>query len=116
MKYVVKNRKLTSWVREVAAMCQPDAIYWCDGSTREYDHLMDQMVAIGAAIPLAKRVNSFLFRSDPSDVARVEDRTYISTGTKTEAGPTNNWIDPDQLKQTMLKLYDSCMKGRTAAY
>ena len=113
MTYVVENQRLISWVREVADMCQPDAVYWCDGSTREYDRLMTQMVATGAAVPLKKRANSFLFRSDPSDVARVEDRTYVSTGAEVEAGPTNNWIDPDSLKQTMRKLYEGCMKGRT---
>jgi len=113
MSYVVTNAKLIAWVREAAALMQPDAIYWCDGSKAEYDRLMAQMVASGMATPLAKRPNSFLFRSDPSDVARVENRTYISTPSKEDAGPTNNWIAPDELKQTMTKLYTGCMKGRT---
>ena len=113
MSYVVTNVKLNAWVREAAALMQPDAIYWCDGSKAEYDRVMAQMVVSGMATPLAKRPNSFLFRSDPSDVARVENRTYISTPSKEDAGPTNNWIAPDELKQTMTKLYTGCMKGRT---
>jgi phosphoenolpyruvate carboxykinase (GTP) len=76
MSYVVTNVKLNAWVNEVSTLMQPDAIYWCDGSKVEYDRLMAQMVASGMATPLAKRPNSFLFRSDPSDVARVENRTW----------------------------------------
>jgi phosphoenolpyruvate carboxykinase (GTP) len=94
-------------------MCEPDRIHWCDGSAAEYDALMRQMVAGGAAIPLAKRPNSFLFRSDPSDVARVEDRTFISTPSRVEAGPTNNWADPGELKRTMRGYFQGCMRGRT---
>ena len=94
-------------------MCLPDTVHWCDGSKAEYDRLMSMMVKSGSAIPLKKRKNSFLFRSDPSDVARVEARTYISTPQKMEAGPTNNWIDPQELKITMKSLYKGCMKGRT---
>lgn len=108
-----KNKKLNGWVREVAELCQPDTIYWCDGSQEEYDRLMGQMVASGAAIALEKRPNCHLFRSDPSDVARAEARTFISAPTQEEAGPTNNWIDPTQLKKTMTELYRGCMKGRT---
>lgn len=107
-----KHQKLLAWVNETVAMCKPDKVHWCDGSKAEYDQLMGEMVASGMAIPL-KRENSFLFRSDPSDVARVEDRTYISSLTKDEAGPTNNWVAPDELKATMRKLYDGCMNGRT---
>ncbi len=113
MKGPVANQRLQKWVEETAALCQPDEVYWCDGSPAEYDRLMAQMVSAGASIPLAKRANSFLFRSDPSDVARVEARTYISTPSKDEAGPTNNWIAPDELKRTMTGLYDGCMRGRT---
>ncbi len=113
MKGPVANQRLQKWVEETAALCQPDEVYWCDGSQAEYDRLMAQMVSSGASIPLAKRANSFLFRSDPSDVARVEARTYISTPSKDEAGPTNNWIAPDELKRTMTGLYDGCMRGRT---
>ena len=113
MSYQVNNEKLNQWVRESAEMCKPDAIYWCDGSPEEYDRLMAQMVSSGSAIPLNKRPHSFLFRSDPSDVARVEDRTFISTKTQDEAGPTNNWIQIDELKETMKGLYNGCMRGRT---
>ncbi len=107
------NDRLTRWVQEVAQHCQPDRIHWCDGSKEEYDQLMAQMVARESAIPLKKRPNSFLFRSHPSDVARVEDRTFISTSSKDDAGPTNNWVAPDELKATMWRLYEGCMRGRT---
>ncbi len=113
MTYPVRNKRLLAWVQEVAELCQPAAIHWCNGSKAEYNRLMKGMVAAGMAIPLKRRANSFLFRSDPSDVARVENRTYISTADKDDAGPTNNWIAPDQLKRTMLDLYRGCMKGRT---
>ncbi len=113
MKSPSTNAKLNQWVQECTALCQPDSVYWCDGSTAEYDRLMSQMVASGATIPVKTRPNSFLFRSDPSDVARVEDRTYISTPSKIEAGPTNNWIDPVELKKTMTGFYKGCMRGRT---
>lgn len=113
MTYTVKHAKLKAWVAEVAELCQPDSIYWCDGSQEEWDRLTAHMVASGAATPVAKRPNSFLFRSQPSDVARVEDRTYISYPEQIEAGPTNNWVDPVTLKATMTDLYRGCMKGRT---
>jgi len=113
MTYQVKNEKLNNWVREVADLCQPDKIHWCDGSKEEYDRLMAQMVAEGRATPLKKRPNCFLFRSDPSDVARVEARTFIATKTKDQVGPTNNWVHIDELKKTMRDLYRGCMKGRT---
>ncbi len=113
MQYRVKNAKLAAWVNEVAAMVLPDEVYWCDGSKAEYDRLMQGMVESGMATPLAKRANTFLFRSDPSDVARVEDRTYISYPEQIEAGPTNNWVEPKALKKTMTDMYTGCMKGRT---
>jgi len=113
MTYKVTNQKLKDWVREVAELVQPDDVHWCDGTREEYDRLMKHMVETGAATPLDKRPNSFLFRSDPSDVARVEARTYISYPDKEQAGPTNNWIHPDELKPIMLDLYKGCMKGRT---
>ncbi len=113
MKSQSRNEKLNSWVKEVADLCQPDSITWCDGSKKEYDRMMTLMLERGMAIRLKKRVNSFLFRTDPSDVARVEDRTYISTSSQDEAGPTNNWVHPDELKKTMRGLYQGCMKGRT---
>ena len=104
---------LRRWVDESAALCQPDHVHWCDGTKEEYDRLMALAVARGSAIPLRKRPNSFLFRSHPSDVARVEDRTYISTPSRDDAGPTNNWVAPDELKRTMRGLYAGCMRGRT---
>ncbi len=107
------NDRLNRWVQEVARHCQPDRIHWCDGTKEEYDRLMAEMVARGNAIPLKKRPNSFLFRSHPSDVARVEDRTFISTPSRDDAGPINNWIAPDELKATMWALYEGCMRGRT---
>ncbi|HDP25326.1 MAG TPA: phosphoenolpyruvate carboxykinase (GTP) [Deltaproteobacteria bacterium] len=113
MNGVPKHERLIAWVQEMADRCQPDQIYWCDGSKEEYDRLMAMMVTSGSAIPLKTRPNSFLFRSHPSDVARVEDRTYISTQKPDDAGPTNNWIDPGELREIMKKLYDGCMKGRT---
>jgi phosphoenolpyruvate carboxykinase (GTP) len=113
MVYEGQNKKLKDWVKEVAALCRPDAIYWCDGSKEEYRRLMFEMVSSGAAISLKRRPESFLFRSDPSDVARTEERTYVAAPTKGEAGPTNNWIDPDDLKRRMTDLSRGCMRGRT---
>ena len=108
-----RNDKLNAWVKEVAGLCSPDAVQWCDGSKAEYVRMMALLKERGMAIPLAGRPNSFLFRTDPSDVARVEDRTYISTHSQEDAGPTNNWVHPDDLKRTMRGLYDGCMRGRT---
>jgi len=108
-----EHRTLLQWVDDMARMCKPDSVYWCDGSKKEYDSIMAGAVASGSAIPLKKRPNSFLFRSQPSDVARVEDRTYISTRERDQAGPTNNWVETDELKGIMRGLYDGCMKGRT---
>jgi phosphoenolpyruvate carboxykinase (GTP) len=113
MSAISNNKKLLAWVEEMSSICKPDRIYWCDGSKTEYDAMIKIMVDAGMATPLKKRPNSYLFRSDPSDVARVEDRTYIASRTQEEAGPTNNWIDPAQLKTLMRGLYDGCMKGRT---
>ena len=113
MTVTCKNKKLVNWVAEIQAMVKPDKVVWCDGSKAEYDAMIKIMVDAGAATPLKKRPNSYLFRSHPSDVARVEDRTYIASKSREEAGPTNNWIDPGELKKTMRGLYDGCMKGRT---
>ena len=112
---MTNHKKLQSWVQEWAELCQPDHIYWCNGSDEENQMLLDQMVASGSAIKLNedKRPGSYYFQSDPSDVARVEDRTYISTTRKEDAGPTNNWRDPAELKAAMRGLYRDSMRGRT---
>ena len=109
----IRHERLRSWIQEIEQLCQPDQVYWCDGTREEYDRLIAQTIANGNSIPLTKRPNSVLFRSHPSDVARVEDRTYISTRERDDAGPTNNWIDPGELKGVMKDLYRGCMKGRT---
>jgi phosphoenolpyruvate carboxykinase (GTP) len=109
------NPKLLSWVDEVAAMCGPDAVQWCDGSTAEYDSLAQLMVEAGTAIRLNSelRPRSLFVRSDPADVARVEDRTFICSASERDAGPTNNWADPAEMKTHLSGLYKDCMHGRT---
>ncbi|MBR4796274.1 MAG: phosphoenolpyruvate carboxykinase (GTP) [Spirochaetia bacterium] len=109
----IKHAKIRAWIEEIEKMCTPDALHICDGTKEEYDSLMQKCVKSGLAIPLKKKPNSFLFRSLPSDVARVEARTFIASREEEDAGPTNHWIDPVELKKTMTKLYTGCMKGRT---
>ncbi len=112
---VTSHEKLTKWVDGWVELCQPDNVYWCNGSEEEYHSMLSIMENEGLAIKLneQKRPDSYLFRSDPSDVARVEKSTYIASEKEEDAGPTNNWIDPGKLKETMRELYRGCMTGRT---
>lgn len=114
-QYPVKHKKLLAWVKEIAELCQPDDIYWCDGSEEEYDRLCAEMVESGTLIPLneEKRPRSFLARSNPADVARVEERTFICCENKDDAGPNNNWMQTAKAKSVLKDLFKKSMKGRT---
>jgi len=115
MSGTTSNQRLTDWVAEWAAIMQPDDVYWCDGSADEYEQLAQSLVDSGTFTKLdeAKRPNSYWAHSDPGDVARVEDRTFICSATEDAAGPNNNWRDPDEMRAEMNRLYSGCMKGRT---
>ena len=112
MNAPTKHVKLLAWIDEIVGMTQPDTVKWCDGTKAEYDSIIKIAVDGSLATPLVKRPNSYLFRSDASDVARVEKRTFIASKLQDDAGPTNNWIDPVELKDTLRKLYTGCMRGR----
>jgi len=110
---MTNNQKLKDWVGQMAELCQPDSVHWCDGSEEENRSLIEKCVKSGQFVPLKKRENSYWVVSDPSDVARVEDKTFICSKEKKDSGPTNNWMAPDEMKGILNGLFKGCMKGRT---
>ncbi|HUX93857.1 MAG TPA: phosphoenolpyruvate carboxykinase domain-containing protein, partial [Ignavibacteriaceae bacterium] len=109
------NIRLINWVKEMTELCKPDSVYWCNGSDEEFEQMTNDLIGNGTFIKLneSKRPNSFYCHSDPSDVARVEDRTFICSNKEEDAGPTNNWVAPKEMKELLLKKFDGSMIGRT---
>ena len=112
---MTSHTKLKAWVEEMSALCEPNEVRWCDGTEAEYNEMFQLMLDSGTAIRLNEKLrpNSYLVRSDPADVARVEDRTYICSATEEDAGPNNNWAEPTEMRETLTRLFRGSMRGRT---